>query len=111
MIVPEEHSKKTNHHSPKDKAPRVVATEGLVVVGGQPVGIAQAKLLCRPPASHPSPHTDKDFLNLSFNCRCSQMPDGAFGQPPDARLIPAERGWSRRRLCRCCFKLMVGNAY
>jgi len=26
----------------------------------------------------------KIFLNPSFNCRCSQMPDGAFGQPPDA---------------------------
>ena len=50
--VPEEHSKKTNHKNAKDKAPRV-ATEGLVVVRAQPVGIAHAKLLGRPPASQP----------------------------------------------------------
>jgi hypothetical protein len=49
--VPEEHSKKTNPNNPKDKAPRV-ATEGLVG-GGQPVAIAHAKLLDRPPASQP----------------------------------------------------------
>jgi hypothetical protein len=41
--LPEEHTKTRNHKNPKDKAPRV-ATEGLVVVGGQPVGIAHAKL-------------------------------------------------------------------
>jgi hypothetical protein len=49
--MPEEHSEKSNHNNPKDKTPRV-ATEGLVV-GGQPVGIAHAKLLGRPPASQP----------------------------------------------------------
>jgi hypothetical protein len=50
--VPEEHSKKSNHNNAKDKAPRAAA-EGLVVAGGQPVGIAHAKLLGRPPASQP----------------------------------------------------------
>jgi hypothetical protein len=48
--VPEERSKKSNHNNAKDKAPRV-ATKGRV--GGQPVGIAHAKLLGRPPASQP----------------------------------------------------------
>jgi hypothetical protein len=48
--VPEEHTKTRNHKNAKDKAPRV-ATEGLVVVRAQPVGIAHAKLLGRPPAS------------------------------------------------------------
>ena len=47
--MPVEHSEKSNHNNPKDETPRV-ATEGLVV-GGQPVGIAHAKLLGRPPAS------------------------------------------------------------
>ena len=50
--MPEEHSEKSNHNNPKDKTPRVEA-EGPVVVGGQPVGIAHAKLLGRPPASQP----------------------------------------------------------
>jgi shikimate 5-dehydrogenase len=45
--VPEEHSKKSNHNSAKDKTPRVANTS-LVVVGSQPVGIAHAKLLGRP---------------------------------------------------------------
>jgi hypothetical protein len=48
--MPEEHSEKSNHNNPKDKTPRV-AIKGLVVVRGQPVGIAHAKLLGRPPAS------------------------------------------------------------
>jgi hypothetical protein len=51
--LPKKHTKKRNHNNPKDKGPRV-ATEGLVVVGGQPVGIAHAKLLGRPPASQPN---------------------------------------------------------
>jgi hypothetical protein len=63
--MPEESSEKRNHKNPKDKAPRV-ATEGLVVVGGQPVGIAHAKLLGRPPSEPTSPEIDKDFLNLSL---------------------------------------------
>jgi hypothetical protein len=48
--LPEEHTKTRNHKNAKDKAPRV-ATKGLVVVRAQPVGIAHAKLLGRPPAS------------------------------------------------------------
>ena len=36
------------------------------------------------------------------------MPEGASGQPTDARFVVAERGWSRRRPCRCCFKPMAG---
>src|SRR4029077_21156982 len=48
--VPEERSNKSHHNNAKDQTPRVEA-EGLVVVGGQPVGIAHAKLLRRPPAS------------------------------------------------------------
>jgi hypothetical protein len=50
--LPEEHTKTRNHKNPKDKATRVVI-EGFVVVGGQPVGIAHAKLLGRPPARQP----------------------------------------------------------
>jgi len=50
--LPEEHTKKRNHNNPKDKASRV-ATIGLVVVGGQPVGIAHVKLPGRPPRSLP----------------------------------------------------------
>ena len=53
--VPEERSKKSNHNNAKDKAPRV-ATKGRVIVGSQPVGIAHAKLLGRPPASQPPRH-------------------------------------------------------
>jgi hypothetical protein len=49
--MPEERSEKSNHNNPKDKTSRV-AIKGLVV-GGQPVGIAHAKLLGRPPASQP----------------------------------------------------------
>jgi hypothetical protein len=48
--LPEEHTQTRNHKNAKDEAPRVV-TEGLVVVRAQPVGIAHAKLLDRPPAS------------------------------------------------------------
>jgi hypothetical protein len=48
--LPKERSNKRNHNNAKDKAPRVVC---FVVVGGQPVGIAHAKLLGRPPASRP----------------------------------------------------------
>ena len=61
--LPEEHTKTRNHKNAKDKAPRV-ATEGLVVVRAQPVGIAHAKLLGRPPASQPHQTLIKDFLNL-----------------------------------------------
>jgi hypothetical protein len=50
--MPEERNEKRNYNNAKDKAPRIEA-EGLLVVGGQPVGIAHAKLLCRPPASVP----------------------------------------------------------
>jgi hypothetical protein len=88
--VPEEHAKKRDHNNPKDKAPRV-ATTGLVIVGSQPVGIAHAILFGRPPASQPHQTLIKDFLNLSFGCRCSQTPEGAFGQSPDTRFVAA--GW------------------
>jgi hypothetical protein len=44
--LPEEHIKTHNHKNTQDNAPRV-ATEGLVVVRTQPVGIAHAKLLFR----------------------------------------------------------------
>ena len=50
--MPEERSEKSNHNNAKDKTPRV-ENRGGVVVGGQPVGIAHAKLLGRPPASVP----------------------------------------------------------
>jgi hypothetical protein len=63
--MPEEHSEKSNHNNPKDKTSRVVI-KGLVVVRGQPVGIAHAKLLGRPPSEPTSPEIDKDFLNLSL---------------------------------------------
>ena len=44
------------------------------IVGGQPAGIADAKLLGRPPASQP----DKDFLNLSFSWQMlRKTPEGA----------------------------------
>jgi hypothetical protein len=48
--LPEEHTKARNHNNAKDKTPRV-ENRGGVVAGGQPVGIAHAKLLGRPPAS------------------------------------------------------------
>jgi hypothetical protein len=47
----EERSEKSNHNNAKDKTSRV-AIKGLVVVG-QPIGIAHAELLGRPPASQP----------------------------------------------------------
>ena len=50
--LPEKHSEKSNHNNAKDKAARAENRAG-VVVGGQPVGIAHAKLLGRPPASQP----------------------------------------------------------
>jgi hypothetical protein len=50
--MPEQHSEESNHNNPNNKTPRV-AIKGLVVVRGQPVGIAHAKLLGRPPASQP----------------------------------------------------------
>jgi hypothetical protein len=50
--LPEEHAKKRNHNDPKDEALHVTST-GLFIVGGQPVGIAHAILLGRPPASQP----------------------------------------------------------
>jgi hypothetical protein len=59
--MPEEHSEKSNHNNAKDKTPRV-AIKGLVV-GGQPVGIAHAKLLWSPAGEPTSPDIDKDFLN------------------------------------------------
>ena len=62
--VPEERTKKSNYNNAEDEASRV-GTNDLVVRGGQPVGIAHAKLLGRPPAEPTSPDIDKDFLNLS----------------------------------------------
>ena len=50
--MPKERSEKRNHKNPKDKAPRFERRGG-VVARGQPVGIAHAKLLGRPPASQP----------------------------------------------------------
>ncbi len=50
--MPEERREKRNYNNVKDKAPRV-ETQGLVVVGGQPVGIAHAKLLGCPPVRQP----------------------------------------------------------
>ena len=50
--VPEERSEKRNHNNAKDKTPPV-DNRGGVVVGGQPVRIARAKLLGRPPVSQP----------------------------------------------------------
>jgi Protein of unknown function (DUF938) len=58
--LPEEHTKTRNHNNAKDKTPRVEA-EGLVVVGDQPVGIAHAKLLGRPPASQ----SDQALVKIS----------------------------------------------
>jgi hypothetical protein len=58
--LPEEQAKKHNHNDPKDKAPGITTT-GHVVVGGQPVGIAHAKLLERPPASQP----DQTLIKIS----------------------------------------------
>jgi hypothetical protein len=58
--MPEERGEKSNHNNPKDKTPRV-ENRGGVVVGGQPVGIAHAKLLGRPPASQP----DQTFIKIS----------------------------------------------
>jgi hypothetical protein len=48
--LPEERSEKSNHNNAKDKTPRIEKRGG-VIAGGQPVGIAHAKLLGRPPAS------------------------------------------------------------
>ena len=56
----EEHAQKLNHNDPKDKAPGN-STTGHVVVGGQPVGIAHAKLPGRPPASQP----DQTLIKIS----------------------------------------------
>jgi hypothetical protein len=39
-------------------------------------------------------HRSDADLDLSFSCRCSQTPEGDFGQPPDAQFVAAERGWS-----------------
>ena len=89
--LPEEHTKRRNHNNPKDKAPRV-ADICLVVVGGQPVGIAHAKLLGRPPASQPHQTLIKVFLNLSFSCRRRKAPSA---KPRDAQFVAAERGRSR----------------
>jgi hypothetical protein len=50
--MPEEGSEKSNHNNAKDKTPRF-ENRGGVVARGQPVGIAHAKLLGRPPASQP----------------------------------------------------------
>jgi hypothetical protein len=50
--MPEERSEKSNHNNAKDKTPRF-ENRGGVVARGQPVGIAHAKLLGRPPASQP----------------------------------------------------------
>jgi hypothetical protein len=47
--MPEQHSEKSDRDNPKNKTPGV-AIKGLVV-RGQPVGIAHAKLFGRPPAS------------------------------------------------------------
>jgi hypothetical protein len=74
--LPEEHAKKRNHNDPKDKALRVAST-GLFAMEGQPVGIAHAKLLGRPPASLSHKTLIKDFLNLRSSCRCTQTPEGA----------------------------------
>jgi hypothetical protein len=64
--MPEERSEKTNHNNAKDKTPRF-ENRGGVVVGGQPVGIAHAKLLGRPPASRP--HQTLIKMDTSINSR------------------------------------------
>ena len=57
--LPEEHAKKRYQNDPKDKAPGVTTT-GHVVVGGQPVGIAQCSETTRTPARElTSPNINK----------------------------------------------------
>ena len=50
--MPEERGEKSKHNNAKDKT-LLVESRGDVAAGGQAVGIAQAKLLGRPPASRP----------------------------------------------------------
>jgi hypothetical protein len=100
--MPEEHSKKSNHNNAKDKTPRVANTS--CVVGGQPVGIAHAKLLGRPPASQPQQILIRIFLNPSFSWRCSQ--DAGWRLRPaanlDARLVVADSLYDRQGRRSCC---------
>ena len=57
---------------------------------GRSAGRELSRETTRSPASEPtSPDIDEDFLNPFFSRRCSQMPEGASGQPVDARLIAA----------------------
>jgi hypothetical protein len=105
--LPKQHTKTRNHKNPQDKAPRV-AIEGLVVVGGQPAGIAHAKLLGRQPSEPTSPEIDKDFLKPVLELQMLVDAGGRLRPAPGARFVAAEPNWSRRRLCRCCFKLMAG---
>jgi hypothetical protein len=70
--VPEERSEKGNHNNAKDKTPGV-ENRGGGVAAGQPVGIAHAKLLGRPPAKPNSPDIDKDFLNPPMVADTSAM--------------------------------------
>jgi hypothetical protein len=92
--VPEEHSKKSHHNNAKDKAPRVANTN-CVLVGSQPVGIAHAKLLGRPPAAQPHQTLIKISLIRPLAGRCSQTLAGAFGRPQ-------ARGRRRRGFSATC---------
>src|ERR1700722_1465819 len=74
--MPEERSEKSNHNNAKDKTPRF-ENRGGVVARGQPVGIAHAKLLGRPPASQPHQTLIKDFLNPSFGLEMQSDPRSA----------------------------------
>jgi hypothetical protein len=91
--MPEERGEKGNHNNSKDKTPRVESRGG-VVAGGQPGGIAHAKLLGRRPANQTSPDIDKDFLNLVLQLRMLADTGWRFSQKPGARLVVAGR--SRR---------------
>jgi hypothetical protein len=90
--MPEQSGEKSNHNNAKDKT-LLVESRVVVVAGGQPVGIAHAKLLGRPPASQPHQTLIKDFLNRSLaaeGASLSQRCAGGFAADERHRAFPDE---------------------
>jgi hypothetical protein len=59
--LPEKHAKKYDNKDAKDKAPST-GTEGVIVLGGQPVGIAHVETNWTPASKSVSLQIAKDFV-------------------------------------------------
>src|SRR5208282_4270813 len=87
--LPEEHTNKRNHNNPKDKG--LACRDHRPCRRGRSASRDRSCETTPTPASEPtSPDIDKDFLNLSLSCRCSQDA-GRRLRPADRRAVHCRR--------------------